>query len=50
MATRLKMYLVKTLRELLTKTIDQLLDERYLRFRQLGVYLDEGALVNDAVK
>jgi acetyl-CoA carboxylase carboxyl transferase subunit alpha len=40
MAARLKMYLVRTLRELAAKPINQLLDERYEKFRRIGVFLD----------
>jgi acetyl-CoA carboxylase carboxyl transferase subunit alpha len=43
MAARLKMYLVKTLRELKSKEINSLLDERYGKFRQMGVFLEENA-------
>jgi acetyl-CoA carboxylase carboxyl transferase subunit alpha len=43
MAARLKMYLVKTLRELKSKPFDALLDERYAKFRQMGVFLEENA-------
>jgi acetyl-CoA carboxylase carboxyl transferase subunit alpha len=45
MATRLKMYLIKTLRELAAKPMTQLLEERYQKFRKIGVFLegtDEG--------
>jgi acetyl-CoA carboxylase carboxyl transferase subunit alpha len=41
MAARLKMYLVKTLRDLKSKSHDILLDERYSKFRQMGVFLEE---------
>ena len=40
MAARLKMYLVRTLRELLAQPIDQLLENRYQKFRRMGVVLD----------
>ena len=40
MAGRLKMYLLKTLRELLRKPTDQLLAERYEKFRRIGPFLD----------
>ena len=43
MAARLKMYLVKTLRELCEKPMDQLLAERYEKFRRMGRFLDEAA-------
>jgi acetyl-CoA carboxylase carboxyl transferase subunit alpha len=45
MAGRLKVYLMKTLRELLRKPTDQLLDERYEKFRRMGPYLDPSAAV-----
>ncbi len=50
MASRLKQYLIKTLRELTGRPIDQLLDERYEKFRRMGQYLelsDEEALAAD---
>jgi acetyl-CoA carboxylase carboxyl transferase subunit alpha len=40
MAARLKVYLIKTLRELLRKPTDQLLVERYDKFRRMGPYLE----------
>jgi acetyl-CoA carboxylase carboxyl transferase subunit alpha len=40
MAARLKMYLVKTLRELVDQPTDQLLAARYEKFRGMGQYLD----------
>ena len=43
MAARLKTYLVKTLRELKSKPFDALLDQRYAKFRQMGVFLEENA-------
>lgn len=39
-AGRLKMYLIKTLRELSKLSTDQLLAERYERFRHIGSYLE----------
>jgi acetyl-CoA carboxylase carboxyl transferase subunit alpha len=42
MANRLKSYLRGTLRELTGKPIDQLLDERYGRFRRMGVFIEGG--------
>ena len=42
MAARLKMYLVKALRELTASPMDELLDSRYEKFRQMGVFLEEG--------
>lgn len=43
MSARLKMYLVKTLRELSEKPIEQLLAERYEKFRQMGKFLEAEA-------
>ncbi len=40
MAARMKIYLLKCLRELSTMTHDVLLDKRYDKFRQMGVYLE----------
>ena len=34
------MYLVRTLRELLAKPLDQLLQDRYQKFRRMGVFLE----------
>ncbi len=39
-AGRLKMYLVRTLRELLQKPTDQLILERYEKYRRIGPYLE----------
>jgi acetyl-CoA carboxylase carboxyl transferase subunit alpha len=39
-AGRLKMYLLRTLRELLAVPIDELLQQRYAKFRRMGVYLE----------
>ncbi|QDV87932.1 acetyl-CoA carboxylase carboxyltransferase subunit alpha [Stieleria sp.] len=41
MATRLKTYLSKTLGELESQSVDQLLDSRYEKFRRIGVFLEE---------
>jgi acetyl-CoA carboxylase carboxyl transferase subunit alpha len=43
MATRLKTYLVRTLRELVTKPRDELVAARYEKFRAMGKFLDAGA-------
>ncbi|PAY18550.1 acetyl-CoA carboxylase carboxyl transferase subunit alpha [Rhodopirellula sp. SM50] len=43
MATRLKTYLSKTLGELETQSVDQLLDSRYEKFRRIGVFLEEAS-------
>jgi acetyl-CoA carboxylase carboxyl transferase subunit alpha len=40
MAARLKMYLVKTLRDLVHKPLDELLATRYEKFRRMGRFLD----------
>jgi acetyl-CoA carboxylase carboxyl transferase subunit alpha len=40
MASRLKSYLSRTLSELEGKTADQLVEERYQKFRRIGVFLD----------
>lgn len=40
MAARLKMYLLKSLRELTARPLDALLDARYEKFRRMGVYLE----------
>ena len=47
MATRLKTYLSKTLADLETQSIDQLLANRYEKFRKMGVFL-EGSESNTA--
>jgi acetyl-CoA carboxylase carboxyl transferase subunit alpha len=41
MAARLKMYLARTLRELVNQPPGELLEARYQRFRKLGVFLEE---------
>ena len=41
MATRLKTYLSRQLNELESKPIDQLLDQRYEKFRKIGVFLEQ---------
>lgn len=40
MAARLKAYLLKTLQELKALPIDKLLEDRYQKFRKMGVFLD----------
>jgi len=42
MAARLKMYLLKSLRELTVQPLDELVDARYEKFRRMGVFY-EGA-------
>jgi acetyl-CoA carboxylase carboxyl transferase subunit alpha len=44
MAARLKMYLLKTLRELQKLPTDELLRQRYDRFRKMGPYLETAAV------
>lgn len=41
MATRLKTYLSRTLAELESLTLSEMLDQRYEKFRRIGVFLDE---------
>ncbi len=41
MASRLKSYLSRTLGELEAKTADELVSERYEKFRRIGVFLEE---------
>ncbi len=43
MATRLKMYLIKSLRELVDMPTDELLAARYEKFRQMGQFLEGDA-------
>jgi acetyl-CoA carboxylase carboxyl transferase subunit alpha len=43
MANRLKMYLIKTLRELEGRPVDQLVQDRYEKFRRMGVFLEGAA-------
>ena len=40
MASRLKMYLTKTLKELVAIPIDELVEQRYAKFRKMGVFLE----------
>jgi acetyl-CoA carboxylase carboxyl transferase subunit alpha len=40
MASRVKMYLMKTLNELSTIPLDNLLEQRYDKFRRMGVFLE----------
>jgi len=48
MAARLKMYLLKTLRELSDTPTDKLLAGRYDKFRRMGRFLDPGAAAADS--
>jgi acetyl-CoA carboxylase carboxyl transferase subunit alpha len=45
MATRLKTYLSKTLAELESQDMDTLLENRYAKFRRMGVFLEEPSAV-----
>jgi acetyl-CoA carboxylase carboxyl transferase subunit alpha len=40
MAGRLKMYLLKSLRELTTRPLDDLVEQRYEKFRRMGVFVE----------
>jgi acetyl-CoA carboxylase carboxyl transferase subunit alpha len=44
MATTLKSYLLRYLRELRPLAVDELLEQRYQKFRRMGVYLSESDL------
>lgn len=48
MAARLKLYLIKTLRELTETPTDELLAKRYEKFRQMGQFLEAGAALASA--
>jgi acetyl-CoA carboxylase carboxyl transferase subunit alpha len=48
MAARLKMYLVRTLRELVDQPTDKLLAARYEKFRRMGQFLEPGAAADPA--
>ena len=41
MAMRVKQYLARSLRELLALSLDNLLEQRYQKFRRMGVFLDD---------
>jgi acetyl-CoA carboxylase carboxyl transferase subunit alpha len=41
MARQLKSYLVRSLRELMSVPVNRLLDDRYEKFRRMGVYLEK---------
>ncbi len=41
MASRLKTYLSRTLGELEQKSAEELVNERYEKFRRIGVFLEE---------
>ncbi len=44
MAARMKMYLLRNLRELLSKPRESLADSRYEKFRKMGVFFEDGVL------
>jgi acetyl-CoA carboxylase carboxyl transferase subunit alpha len=48
MAARMKMYLLKCLRELVGTPVDQLLEKRYDKFRRMGVFFDMAMTGGDA--
>ena len=43
MAARLKTFLERSLKELVAQPIDELVDNRYEKFRQMGVFLEDAA-------
>ena len=43
MASRVKLYLMKTLRELSPVPLDKLVEQRYEKFRRMGVFLEQPA-------
>lgn len=49
MAGRLKMYLMRCLRELCSRPIDDLVEQRYQKFRRLGVFLEGGEAHGEAL-
>ena len=49
MAARLKMYLIKALRELTARSPDELLAKRYEKFRRMGTFFENGALQGGAL-
>jgi acetyl-CoA carboxylase carboxyl transferase subunit alpha len=48
MALRLKIYLIRALRELVGKPTDNLLADRYEKFRRMGVFFEAGEQANGA--
>ena len=48
MAARLKLYLLKCLRELVGKPVDELLQGRYEKFRRMGVFLEAPEAATDS--
>jgi len=48
MGSRLKIYLLKCLRELVGTPIDELLEKRYEKFRRMGVFLEQALAPADA--
>ena len=43
MAARLKLYVLKTLRELLNTPLEELIERRYQKYRRAGVFLEAPA-------
>jgi acetyl-CoA carboxylase carboxyl transferase subunit alpha len=43
MATRLKTWLLRSLRSLVDQPVDALVEARYEKFRRMGVFLEEAA-------
>jgi acetyl-CoA carboxylase carboxyl transferase subunit alpha len=43
MAARLKTFLERSLKELVAQPIDELVDNRYEKFRRMGVFLEDTA-------
>ena len=39
----MKQYLLRSLRELVSKNVQQLTDQRYQKFRSMGMFLEETA-------
>ena len=48
MAGRLKMYLMKSLRELVGRPVEKLLDDRYAKFRKIGQFIENPPAESDA--
>ena len=47
-AARMKIYLLKCLRELVGTSPEVLIEKRYQKFRHMGVFLDAGATTTDS--
>jgi acetyl-CoA carboxylase carboxyl transferase subunit alpha len=50
MATRLKMFLVRNIRELANRTTPDLLEQRYQKFRKMGVFEEPGVMRAEAAE